>query len=125
MNKIPKCKSKNSLSRQYLKLKKKYSGENKIINIKQTKIIKPFDSNKQLRKDSQNSIFINTKPSTVSTTSSKNSSLNSNQNVIYIYIIIIYIPLFIISFLNKKVLKKNEFINCTNNSKSPFISFRK
>ncbi len=110
MNKIPKCKSKNAISRQHLKLTKKYSGENKIINIKQSKIIKSFESNKQLRKDSKSFIFGNTKPSTISTSSSKNSSLLSNQNVIYIYITIINILLYIISFINKKVLKKNDII---------------
>jgi hypothetical protein len=110
MNKIPKCKSKNGISKQNLKLTKKYSGENKIINIKQSKIINHFDSNKILRKDSKSSIFGNTKPSTISSTSSKNSSLISNQNVIYIYIIFIYFPLYFKVYLNQKVPKKNDII---------------
>lgn len=81
MNKIPKCKSKKGISRRHLKLTKKYSGENKIIIIHQTKIVNHFDSNKQLMKDSKNSIIISTKPSTISSASSKNNSLISNQNV--------------------------------------------
>lgn len=81
MNKIPKCKSKNGISRQHLKLTKKYSGENKIINLQQSKNFNHFDSNKLFRRDSKNSIIASTKPSTISTASSKNNSLISNQNV--------------------------------------------
>ena len=81
MNKIPKCKSKNAISRQHLKLTKKYSGENKFINLQQPKNIFQFDSNKLLRKDSKNSIIATTKQSTISSASSKNTSLISNQNV--------------------------------------------
>ena len=86
MNKIPKCKSKNSISKQHLKLTKKYSGENKNININHSKIIKHIESDKQLKRESKNSLISNTKPSTLSSGSSKNNSLISNQNVIlYLY----------------------------------------
>ena len=81
MNKIPKCKSKNTISRQHLKLTKKYSGENKFLNLQQQKNINQFYSNKLLKKESKNSIIASTKQNTISSTSSKNSSLMSNQNV--------------------------------------------
>ena len=81
MNKIPKCKSKNGLSRRHLKLIKKYSGENRIINLQQSKFVNHLDSNKPIRRDSKNSIIESTKPNTISTTSTKNNSLISNQNV--------------------------------------------
>ena len=81
MNKIPKCKSKNTISRQHLKLTKKYSGENKFLNLQQQKNINQFYSNKLLKKESKNSIIAITKQNTISSTSSKNSSLMSNQNV--------------------------------------------
>ena len=124
MNKIPKCKSKNIISRQHLKLTKKYSGENKIINLHQSKIINQFDSNKLIRKDSKNSIIASTKQSTISSASSKNSSLASNQNVSIFNIYLIILPYFIF-FLCKKVSKKNSLINHSNNSKRTFFSFRK
>ena len=82
MDKIPKCKIKNSISKQNLKLTKKFSGENKILSIHQSKIVKHFDSDKLLKRDSKNSLITNTKPSTISSASSKNNSLISNQNVI-------------------------------------------
>ena len=85
MNKIPKCKSKNTNPPQQLKLKKKYSGETKMINIKKTKILKHFDSSKYFRKNSKNiknSLVSNYKPSAFTTASSKNNSIISNKNVI-------------------------------------------
>jgi hypothetical protein len=88
MNKIPKCKSKNAISRQNLKLTKKYSGENNILNIHQSKNLKQYDSNKHFEKDVINSIIKSLKPSTITTASSKNNSLLSNKNVIILYIII-------------------------------------
>lgn len=90
MNKIPKCKSKNGISRQNLKLTKKYSGENNILNIHHNKNLKQYDSNKRFGKDVINSIIKSLKPSTITTASSKNNnSLLSNKNVIiYIFLII-------------------------------------
>ncbi len=82
MNKIPKCKSKNVISRQHLKLTKKYSGDNKLISLQNSKILKHFDSSKHFGKDIKNSLISSSKPSTFTTASSKNNSLLSNKNVI-------------------------------------------
>jgi len=90
MNKIPKCKNKNPISKQHLKLTKKYSGDNYIINAHHNKRLKQNDSNKLLEKDVINSIIKSLKPSTITTASSKNNSLLSNKNVIA-YIIFNYI----------------------------------
>lgn len=94
MNKIPKCKSKNAISRQHLKLTKKYSGENKLINIQNSKILKHFDSSKYFTKNTKNiknSLISSSKPSVFTTASSKNNSVISNQNVIkYILYIILF-----------------------------------
>jgi len=90
MNKIPKCKNKNPISKQHLKLTKKYSGDNYIINTHHNKSLKQNDSNKLLEKDVINSIIKSLKPSTITTASSKNNSLLSNKNVIA-YIIFNYI----------------------------------
>ena len=90
MNKIPKCKNKNPISKQHLKLTKKYSGDNHIINTHHNKSLKQNDSNKLLEKDVINSIIKSLKPSTITTASSKNNSLLSNKNVIA-YIIFNYI----------------------------------
>ena len=124
MNKIPKCKSKNGISRQNLKLTKKYSGENNILNIHHNKNLKQYDSNKHFEKDVINSIIKSLKPSTITTASSKNNSLLSNKNVI-IYIIFNYILIFIISiYFSRKVSKKSILIY-PNNSKRSFSSFGK
>ena len=91
MNKIPKCKNKNPISRQPLKLSKKFSGGNRINN-PNSKIFTGFDSNKSLKKDSKNSIAISTKPSTISSASSKNNSIISSKNVnIYLYFKFLFI----------------------------------
>ena len=91
MNKIPKCKNKNPISRQPLKLTKKFSGDNRI-NVPRSKIFTCFESNKSLKKDSKYSIVISTKPSTISSASSKNNSIISSKNVnIYLYFKIIFI----------------------------------
>ena len=89
MNKIPKCKNKNVISKQHLKLTKKYSGDNYIINAHYNKNLKQNDSNKYLEKEVINSIIKNLKPSTITTASSKNNSLLSNKNVIHILFLII------------------------------------
>ena len=123
MNKIPKCKSKNAISRQNLKLTKKYSGENNILNIHHNKSLKQYDSNKHFEKDVINSIIKSLKPSTITTASSKNNSLLSNKNII-IYIfnnILIYI---IYIYFIRKVSKKSIIVY-PNNSKRAFPSFRK
>jgi len=89
MNKIPKCKNKNAISKQHLKLTKKYSGENYLINAHQIKNLKQNDSNKYLEKEVINSIIKSLKPSTITTASSKNNSLLSNKNVIsYLFLIL-------------------------------------
>lgn len=85
-----------------MKLTKKFSGENRINNPR-SKIFTCFDSNKPLKKDSKNSIVISTKPSTISSASSKNNSIISSKNVnIYLYFKI----LFILLFFSKKYPKK-------------------
>ena len=90
MNKIPKCKNKNPISRQPLKLTKKFSGGNRINN-PNSKIFTGFDSNKSLKKDSKKSIAISTKPSTISSASSKKNSIISSKNVnIYLYFKILF-----------------------------------
>jgi len=89
MNKIPKCKNKNAISKQHFKLTKKYSGENYLINAHQIKNLKQNDSNKYLEKEVINSIIKSLKPSTITTASSKNNSLLSNKNVIsYLFLIL-------------------------------------
>ena len=85
MNKIPKCKSKNSNSNQYLKLTKKFYEERKIMNNHQSKIINHFDSSKRVKKEIINSIIKSIMPSTITTASSKKNSIISKKNVIYIF----------------------------------------
>ena len=97
MNKIPKCKSKNTISRQNLKLIKKYTGENNIIKNHYSKNIKHFGSYKQVRKEIVNSIIKSLKPSTITTASSKKNSIFSKKNVIYIYLNIFLFIYFYIS----------------------------
>ena len=106
MNKIPKCKNKNAISKQNLKLTKKYSGENYIINAHQIKNLKQNDSNKYLEKEVINSIIKTLKPSTITTASSKNNSLLSNKNVISYFIFNFILTLIFIYILVKKCSKK-------------------
>lgn len=89
MNKIPKCKNKNAISKQHLKLTKKYSGEYNIVNVHHIKNLNQNDSNKYLEKEVINSIIKSLKPSTITTASSKNNSMLSNKNVIAYIIFII------------------------------------
>ena len=86
MNKIPKCNTKNSFTRNYLKLTKKLSVENRIINRKIQKKLKSLNSSKPLSKENSAYSLISTKKtSTLTTTSSKNNSLITHKNVIYIF----------------------------------------
>lgn len=88
MNKIPKCITRNSFTRNYLKLTKKLSVENRIMNHKFQKKQKSLNSSKQLSKDNSAYSLISTKKtSTLTTTSSKNNSIIVHKNVIHIIIL--------------------------------------
>ena len=88
MNKIPKCITRNSFTRHYLKLTKKLSGENRIINDNIKKQERVLNSSKHLSKENTTYSLISTKkPSTLTTTSSKNNSLIIHKNVTHIYIL--------------------------------------
>lgn len=87
MNKIPKCNTKNSFTRNYLKLTKKLSVENRIMNRKIQKKLKSLNSNKQLSKENSAYSLISTKKtSTLTTTSSRNNSLITHKNVNNIFL---------------------------------------
>ena len=86
MNKIPKCKRKNIILLQNLKLTKK-------CNIDKNSLIFPVSKEKlsinlikKINKEKSNSFLGSTKHSTIATISSKNASFISTKNVIYIYI---------------------------------------
>lgn len=86
MNKIPKCVTRNSFTQNYLKLTKKYTGENRIVNINYPKKLKSINSSKYFSKETTAHSLISTKkPTTISTTSSKNNSLIIHKNVINIF----------------------------------------
>jgi hypothetical protein len=88
MNKIPKCITRNSFKRNYLKLTKKLSVENRIMNHKFQKKQKSPNSSKQLSKENSAYSLISTKKtSTLTTTSSKNNSIIVHKNVIHIIIL--------------------------------------
>ena len=88
MNKIPKCITRNSITRNYLKLTKKLSVENRIMNHKFQKKQKSLNSSKQLSKENSAYSLISTKKtSTLTTTSSKNNSIIVHKNVIHIIIL--------------------------------------
>jgi len=88
MNKIPKCITRNSFTRNYLKLTKKLSVENRIMNHKFQKKQKSLNSSKQLSKENSAYSLISTKKtSTLTTTSSKNNSIIVHKNVIHIIIL--------------------------------------
>lgn len=85
MNKIPKCLTRNSIPRHYLKLTKKISKNNRLLNNNKQKRDKSLNSTKNFSKDTTAYSLISTKkPSILTTTSSKKNSLISNKNVIYI-----------------------------------------
>ena len=88
MNKIPKCITRNSFTRNYLKLTKKLSVEKRIMNHKFQKKQKSLNSSKQLSKENSAYSLISTKKtSTLTTTSSKNNSIIAHKNVIHIIIL--------------------------------------
>lgn len=85
MNKIPKCLTRNSFPRHYLKLTKKISKNNRLLNNNKQKRDKSLNSTKNFSKDTTAYSLISTKkPSILTTTSSKNNSLITHKNVIYI-----------------------------------------
>ena len=87
MNKIPKCNTRNSFTRNYLKLTKKLSVENRIMNRKIQKKLKSLNSSKPLSKDNSAYSLISTKKtSTLTTTSSRNNSLITHKNVNNIFL---------------------------------------
>ena len=87
MNKIPKCITRNSFTRNYLKLTKKLSVENRIMNRKIQKKLKSLNSSKPLSKENSAYSLISTKKtSTLTTTSSRNNSLITHKNVNNIFL---------------------------------------
>lgn len=87
MNKIPKCNTRNSFTRNYLKLTKKLSVENRIMNRKIQKKLKSLNSSKLLSKENSAYSLISTKKtSTLTTTSSRNNSLITHKNVNNIFL---------------------------------------
>jgi hypothetical protein len=87
MNKIPKCNTRNSFTRNYLKLTKKLSVENRIMNRKIQKKLKSLNSSKPLSKENSAYSLISTKKtSTLTTTSSRNNSLITHKNVNNIFL---------------------------------------
>ncbi len=87
MNKIPKCLTRNSITNNYLKLTKKYIGEHRLLNNNKIKREKALNSSKFFSKESINSLISTIKPSTLTTTSSRNNSLINKKKVINIYIL--------------------------------------
>ena len=87
MNKIPKCNTRNTFTRNYLKLTKKLSVENRIMNRKIQKKLKSLNSSKPLSKENSAYSLISTKKtSTLTTTSSRNNSLITHKNVNNIFL---------------------------------------
>jgi hypothetical protein len=87
MNKIPKCNTRNSFTRNYLKLTKKLSVENRIMDRKIQKKLKSLNSSKPLSKENSAYSLISTKKtSTLTTTSSRNNSLITHKNVNNIFL---------------------------------------
>lgn len=85
MNKIPKCLTRNSFPRHYLKLAKKISKNSRFLNNNKQMRDKSLNSTKNFSKDTTAYSLISTKkPIILTTTSSKNNSLITHKNVIYI-----------------------------------------
>ena len=80
MNKIPRYKSKTKLPHPYLRLSKKYKGENFVFVNKQPKINKYIDSGK-IVKDLINNSMANKTTGLPNTSISKNNSFASNNKV--------------------------------------------
>lgn len=80
MNKIPRYKSKSKLPQPYLRLSKKYKGENFVYVNKQTKITKYTDNGKKI-KDLINNSMVNKLKCLGNTSISKNNSYFSNNMV--------------------------------------------